>query len=81
MDSDMIASSENNSGNHQQNAAANNIITSLLLTFGRLISDDCKRSERGQRLRTEHKLKAAIRRKKLALGMKEKPLENLQYGK
>lgn len=56
-----------------------NAVTSLLLTFGRLISDDYDRCARGQRLRTEHKLKAAIRRKKQALGMKENPLENLQY--
>ncbi len=53
-----------------------NAVTSLLLTFGRLISDDYDRSARDQRLRTEHKLKAAIRRKKQALGMKENPLEN-----
>lgn len=53
-----------------------NAIASLLLTFGRLISDDYDRNLRGQKLRTEHKLKAAIRRKKQALGMKENPLEN-----
>ncbi len=56
-----------------------NAVTSLLLTFGKLISDDYEHNARGQRLRTEHKLKAAIRRKKQALGMKENPLENLQY--
>lgn len=54
-------------------------IASLLLTFGRLISDDYNRNLRGQKLRTEHKLKAAICRKKQALGMKENPLENPQF--
>lgn len=75
-DSDMTALSEYYGEGRQMNSSANNIITSLLMTFGRLISDDCKRSERGQRIRTEHKLKAAIRRKNLALGMKDNPLEN-----
>jgi len=54
-------------------------VTSLLLTFGRLISDDYNRSSRGLKLRTEHKLKAAIHRKKQALGLKENPLENPQF--
>ncbi len=75
-DSGMTASNVSDSENSQRNTAANNIITSLLLTFGRLISDDYNRSSRGLKLRTEHKLKAAIRRKKQALGMKENPLEN-----
>ena len=57
-------------------ATVQNAVTSLLLTFGRLIFDDYNRSLHGQKLRTEHKLKAAIRRKKQALGMKENPLEN-----
>jgi len=78
-DSDMTASNECDSGDCQRNTAANNIITSLLLTFGRLISDDYNRSSRGLKLRTEHKLKAAIRRKKQALGLKENPLENPQF--
>ena len=59
--------------------AAQNAVLSMLLSFGRLISDDYNRNLHGQRLRTEHKLKAAIRRKKQALGMKENLLENLQY--
>ncbi len=59
--------------------AAQNAVLSMLLSFGRLISDDYNRSLHGQRLRTEHKLKAAIRRKKQALGMKENPLENPQF--
>ena len=67
----MESNSELQNFNTPQNA-----IASLLLTFGRLISDDYDRSAKGQRLRTEHKLKAAIRRKKQALGMKENPLEN-----
>lgn len=56
-----------------------NVVLSLLLSFGRLISDDYNRSLHGQKLRTEHKLKAAIRRKKQALGLKESPLENPQF--
>jgi len=59
--------------------AAQNAVVSMLLSFGRLISDDYNRSLHGQRLRTEHKLKAAIRRKKQALGLKENPLENPQF--
>lgn len=58
------------------NRYAQNAVLSMLLSFGRLISDDYNRSLHGQKLRTEHKLKSAIRRKKQALGMKENPLEN-----
>lgn len=50
--------------------AAQNAILSMLFSFGRLIFDDYNRSLRGQ------KLKAAIHRKKQALGLKENPLEN-----
>ena len=56
-----------------------NAVFSMLFSFGRLISDDYNRNLHGQKLRTEHKLKAAIRRKKQALGMKENPLENPQF--
>ena len=63
-------------GNRYVQTAAQNAVFSMLLSFGRLISDDYNRSLHGQRLRTEHKLKSAIRRKKQALGMKENPLEN-----
>lgn len=56
--------------------AAQNAVISMLFSFGRLISDDYNRSLHGQKLRTEHRLKAAIRRKKQALGMKENQLEN-----
>ena len=59
--------------------AAQNAVFSMLFSFGRLISDDYNRSLHGQKLRTEHKLKAAILRKKQALGMKENPLENPQF--
>ncbi len=59
--------------------AAQNAVVSMLFSFGRLISDDYNRSLHGQKLHTEHKLKAAIRRKKQALGMKENPLENPQF--
>ena len=59
--------------------ATQNAVLSMLFSFGRLISDDYSRSLHGQKLRTEHKLKAAIRRKKQALGLKENPLENQQF--
>lgn len=66
--------------NHHYNlTAAQNAVFSMLFSFGKLISDDYNRSLHGQELRTEHKLKAAIRRKKQALGMKENPLENPQF--
>ena len=78
-DSGMTDSNKYDSGYSQKNTAANNIIASLLLTFGRLISDEYNRSSRGLKLRTEHKLKAAISRKKQALGLKENPLENPQF--
>lgn len=61
---------------NMERSTVQSVVTSLLLTFGRLISDDYNRSLHGQRLRTEHKLKAAIRRKKQALGLKENTLEN-----
>ena len=50
-------------------------VASMLLSFGRLISDDYNRSLRGQAMRTEYKLKSAIRRKKQALGLKESQTE------
>ena len=59
--------------------AAQNAVFSMLFSFGRLISDDYSRNLHGQKIRTEHKLKAAIRRKKQALGLKENPLENPQF--
>ncbi len=59
--------------------AAQNAVFSMLFSFGRLISDDYNRSLHGQKLRTERKLRAAICRKKRALGMKENPLENPQF--
>ncbi len=67
-----------NSSRYVQTAAQNAVL-SMLFSFGRLISDDYSRNLHGQKLRTEHKLKAAIRRKKQALGMKENPLENPQF--
>ena len=56
-------------------AAVRNAVISILLSFGRLISDDYNRSLRQQNMRTEHKLKAAMRRKKQALGIKENSIE------
>ncbi len=64
---------------NMERSTVQSAVTSLLLTFGRLISDDYNRSSRGLKLRAEHKLKAAIRRKKQALGLKENPLENPQF--
>ncbi len=52
-----------------------NAALSILCYFGKLIFDDYNRGARGQKLRTEHKLKSAIRRKKQALGLKESPTE------
>ena len=63
----------------KQSAESGNAVLSMLLSFGRLVSDDYNRSLKGQKLRTEHKLKATIRRKKQALGLKESPLENQQF--
>ena len=65
--------------NRHNLTATHNAIVSMLLSFGRLISEDYDRSLRGEKLRTEHKLKTAIRRKKAALGLKESPLENQQF--
>ncbi len=56
--------------------ATQNAVLSMLSSFGRLISNDYNRSLHGQRIRTEHKLKTTIRRKKQALGLKENTLEN-----
>ena len=52
-----------------------NAVVSILFSFGRLISNDFNRSLHGQKLRTEHKLKSAISRKKQALGLKENSIE------
>ncbi len=55
--------------------AIHNAVLTMLKSFGRLISEDYNRVSRGQKFRTEHKLKQAIHRKKAALGIKENPLE------
>ena len=52
-----------------------NAVVSILFSFGRLISNDYNRSLHGQKFRTEHKLKSAVRRKKQALGIKENSIE------
>ena len=65
--------------NEQPKSDIQNTIFDILKTFANLISDDYNRNLRGQKLRTENKLKAAIRRKKQALGLKENPLENPQF--
>ncbi|MDE7398086.1 MAG: relaxase MobL [Oscillospiraceae bacterium] len=72
-------------GNEFQTERANvstqtqSAIFNILRLFGELISDDYNRNLRGQKLRTERKLRDAIRRKKQALGLKENPLENPQF--
>ena len=63
-----------NMNKHYQ-TATRNAVMSMLFSFGRLISDDYKRSLRGHSMRTEHKLKSAIRRKKQTLGLKENSIE------
>lgn len=63
-----------NMNKHYQTATQNAVI-SMLFSFGRLISDDYNRLLRGHSMRTEHKLKSAIRRKKQALGVKESQTE------
>ena len=60
---------------HHNQIQVQNAVASMLFSFGRLISDDYNRSLRGQAMRTEHKLKSAIRRKKQALGLKESQTE------
>ena len=65
--------------NEQPKSNIQNTIFGILKAFANLISDDYSRSLHGQKLRTEHKLKAVIRRKKQALGLKENPLENPQF--
>lgn len=64
-----IAFSE--SADKYNQTAVRNAVMSMLLSFSRLIFDDYNHSLRGQNMRTEHKLKAAIRHKKQALGLKE----------
>lgn len=63
-----------NTDRYNQTTAQNAVI-SMLFSFGRLISDNYNRSLRGQAMRTEHKLKSAIRRKKQSLGLKESQTE------
>lgn len=52
-----------------------NAVMSMLFSFGKLISDNYNRSFRGHKIRTEHKLKSAIQRKKQALGLKGNSFE------
>lgn len=66
----------NESSQNNLQPAIQNAATSLLITFGKLIFDDYSREFNRQKMRTERKLKSAIRRKKQALGLKENPLEN-----
>ncbi len=54
-----------------RHSAVQGAAMSLLAAFGRMIAEDYRRNAYGQRMQTEHKLKSVIRRKKLALGIKE----------
>lgn len=75
-DSDELSETDITQPQNNSQLSVQNAIFNMLGAFGRLISDDYNREFRGQKLRTEHKLKAAIRRKKAALGLKENPLKN-----
>ena len=75
-DSDELSETDITPPQNNSQPSIQNAVFTMLGAFGRLISDDYNREFRGQKLRTEHKLKAAIRRKKAALGLKENPLEN-----
>ncbi|MBP1564101.1 MAG: hypothetical protein J6C38_10370 [Oscillospiraceae bacterium] len=75
-DRDELSETDSKPPQNNSQSSAQNAVLAMLEAFGRLISDDYNREFRGQKLRTEHKLKAAIRRKKAALGLKENPLEN-----
>lgn len=48
-----------------------NAFMSMLSAFARLLNDSYNREERSQRMHTDKKLRAAIRRKKQSLGIKE----------
>ena len=48
-----------------------NAFMSMLSAFARLLNDSYNREDRSQRMHTDKKLRAAIRRKKQALGVKE----------
>lgn len=78
-DSDKLSETDITLPQNNSQLSVQNAVFAMLGAFGRLISDDYNRSLHGQKLRTEHKLKAAIRHKKQALGMKENPLENPQF--
>lgn len=75
-DSDKLSETDITLPQNNSQLSVQNAVFAMLGAFGRLISDEYNREFRGQKLRTEHKLKAAIRRKKAALGLKENPLEN-----
>lgn len=75
-DRDELSETDSKPPQNNTQSSVQNAIFNVLEAFGRLVSDDYNREFRGQKLRTEHKLKDAIRRKKAALGLKENPLEN-----
>ena len=75
-DSDKLSETDITLPQNNSQLSVQNAVFAMLGAFGRLISDEYNREFLGQKLRTEHKLKAAIRRKKAALGLKENPLEN-----
>ena len=54
-----------------EHSRVQNAFMSMLSAFVRLLNDSYNREERSQRMQTDKKLRAAIRRKKQALGVKE----------
>lgn len=54
-----------------RHSAVQGAAMSLLAAFGRMIAEDYRRNANSQMMQTEHKLKSVIRRKKLALGIKD----------
>lgn len=62
-DSDELSETDITPSQNNSQSSAQNAVFAMLGAFGRLVSDDYNRSLHGQKLRTEHKLKAAIHRK------------------
>ena len=54
-----------------EHSRVQNAFMNMLLAFARLIRENYDRADRNFRMHTDKKLRAAIRRKKQALGIKE----------
>ena len=54
-----------------EHSRVQNAFMNMLLTFVKLLNENYNRTDRNIRMRTDKKLRAAIRRKKQALGIKE----------